>query len=134
MLPDLNVLTLYIYIKPEAMRSLFFLLSLLFIHAAFSQTFETSIRTELDEVPGQPLELADGSFLVPVARGTYNPIQPELFDYQEYVFKVSPQGLVTDSAFIDIESAFTSGSLKLMHYNDRVFFWSAIRDTSDPSR
>ncbi|HOW24163.1 MAG TPA: T9SS type A sorting domain-containing protein [Bacteroidales bacterium] len=111
-----------------------FFLFLFIASAAFSQTFVTTIRTELDEVAGKPLELDDGSFLVPMARGTYDPIQPELYDYQEYIFKVSPDGIVTDSAIIDIESAFTSGSLKLLHYNDQVFFWSTIRDTTESGR
>lgn len=104
---------------------------MLIVSPAFCQTFVTTIHTELDEVAGKPLELEDGSFLVPAARGTYNPDQPELTGYQEYLYRVSPEGNVIDSAIIEVESAFTSGSLKLMQYNDHIFFYSSIHDTGE---
>ena len=113
------------------MRQVLLFFFMLIVSTAFSQTFVTTIHTELDEVAGKPLELEDGSFLVPAARGTYNPDQPELTDYQEYLYKVSPEGNVIDSTILEVESAFTSGSLKLMQYNDHIFFYSSIHDTSE---
>ncbi|MBP6977034.1 MAG: T9SS type A sorting domain-containing protein [Lentimicrobiaceae bacterium] len=107
-----------------------FFLFLFIASASFSQTFVTTIHTELDEVAGKPLELDDGSFLVPVSRGVYNYLEEGL-DYEEYIYRISPLGAVTDSARIAAPGDYYSGSLKLMRYDDRVFFWTTIDDTNE---
>jgi hypothetical protein len=116
------------------MKVNFFFLCLFIASTAFSQTFVTTIRTELDEVAGKPLEMEDGSFLVPVSRGVYNELDPTGSYYEDYIYRISPLGAVTDSALIETPGDYYSGSLKLLRYDDRVFFWTTIHDTSEALR
>ncbi len=112
------------------MKQLLFVVFILVIFATKAQTFVTQIRTELDEVPGKPIELDDGNFLVPVIRGIFDPAQEPGLNYQNYIFKVDPNGVITDSVIVEIDSVFYSSGIRLMPYNDRIFFWSSIRDTA----
>ncbi len=95
-----------------------------------NQTFVVDISSYLDETAYSAYELPEGGYFICVARGEYDPTVPN-FHYCDIIFKLDLNGCIVDSVIMDESGSYYITNMHLMNYQQKILFWSQIREKSD---